>query len=190
MARPRKDAEGPGAKARMHEAFWGLLAEDPSASVSVRELCARAHVNKNAFYYHYAGIEELAGEALRGMISPDGLAHIMAFIQGAPGEESASEDELLALRRICLVASAEGTPALRAMLRSSLSAAWDAQSGTDASTLPVPARLDREFALGGIMGILAHLWESGLLDDLTSLRDAAYPRHAMELVGINPSRLS
>ena len=183
MARPRADAEGPSARERMRDAFWELLAEDPSAPVSVRELCARAHVNKNAFYYHYAGIEELAEEALRGMFSPERLAHIVAFVQGAPGAAPASNDELVALRRICLVASAEGTPTLRAMLRSSLSEAWDAALGTDASALPMHARLDREFALGGIMGVLAYLRESGALEDLASIRGATYPRHAMELIG-------
>ena len=190
MARPRADAEGPSAKARMREAFWELLAENPSESVSVRELCARARVNKNAFYYHYANVEELASEALRGTFFPERLAHIIAFVQGAPGAVPASDDDLLALRRICLVASAEGTPALRAMLKDSLSKAWDAVLGTDASTLLMPARLDREFALGGIMGILAHLRENGALDDLTSIRGATYPRHAMELIGADPSRLS
>ena len=189
MARPRADAEGPGARERMREAFWELLAQNPSAPVSVRELCARAHVNKNAFYYHYANVEELAAEALRGTFSAERLAHIIAFVQGASGTEPASDDELLALRRICLVASAHGTPALRSMLKGSLSDAWDALLGTDAAEMPLPERLDREFALGGIMGVLAHLWESGAVDDLAAARGATYPGHAMEIMGASADGL-
>ncbi len=64
MARPRKDQEGPSAKERLEAAYWELLAEGPSESISVKELIARARVNRNTFYYHYADIDEMAVELI------------------------------------------------------------------------------------------------------------------------------
>lgn len=64
MPRPRNDSQKPKARNALIESFWELLAEEPFQNISVRELCRRAEVNKNTFYYHFENIEELAQVAV------------------------------------------------------------------------------------------------------------------------------
>lgn len=51
------------AVARMHAAFWTLLADRPYPSITVRDVARAAQVNKNSFYYHYASLDDLAQDA-------------------------------------------------------------------------------------------------------------------------------
>ena len=59
MARP-KAGDGPSAKERIGQAFWDLLEEMPYQEITLGNLCKRAHVNHNTFYYHYKSIDDLA----------------------------------------------------------------------------------------------------------------------------------
>lgn len=64
MARPKKTQEGPSAVERMEEAFWELLDEKPYSKITVGEIVKRAQVNRNAFYYHFDNLDDLADYAL------------------------------------------------------------------------------------------------------------------------------
>ena len=46
-------------KRLLREALTGLLTEKPLQSITVKELCARAHLNRGTFYAHYADVYDL-----------------------------------------------------------------------------------------------------------------------------------
>lgn len=46
-------------KMLIRQAFTGLLQEKPVQSISVKELCARAGINRGTFYSHYTDIYDL-----------------------------------------------------------------------------------------------------------------------------------
>ncbi len=49
---------------RMDEALLSLLAEKEFAYITVKEICARAGVNRSTFYLHYETISDLLAEAV------------------------------------------------------------------------------------------------------------------------------
>ena len=72
MARPRKDAVGPCARARLIEAFWGLLEQGSGAELSVGAVTRAAGCNRGTFYYHFKDIDELQHTAIDQLLLDDG----------------------------------------------------------------------------------------------------------------------
>lgn len=60
--RPRTDRRIRKTKESIREAFIELARENPVSEISVSELCDRADINRNTFYYHYADINALFDE--------------------------------------------------------------------------------------------------------------------------------
>lgn len=85
MARPRKDAEGPGARERIVEAFWQLIAHEPYAAITIRGLCAAAQVNPNTFYRYFTCMDDLAKQAFDENLA-EGFPHLLMGLKGAAGE--------------------------------------------------------------------------------------------------------
>lgn len=52
---------------RMDEAFLELLGERDFPFITVKEVCARAGVNRSTFYLHYETVEDLLTESVRHM---------------------------------------------------------------------------------------------------------------------------
>ena len=63
MARP-KEGIGPSAQQRIEEAYWALLESMPHEKITIGQLCTKAHINHNTFYYHYQNIDDLANQIL------------------------------------------------------------------------------------------------------------------------------
>ena len=56
-------------KLLIRKAFTSLLSEKPIESITVKELCALAGINRGTFYTHYQDIYELLGEIEEAMVS-------------------------------------------------------------------------------------------------------------------------
>jgi AcrR family transcriptional regulator len=65
--------------ARMDEAFLSLLGEKEFPYITVKEICARAGVNRSTFYLHYETIEDLLTES---------VAHMNQEFMGYFGDEA------------------------------------------------------------------------------------------------------
>lgn len=59
MTEKKESARVRMTKRLLRDAFTGLLMEKPLQSITVRELCARAQLNRGTFYMHYTDIYEL-----------------------------------------------------------------------------------------------------------------------------------
>ena len=159
MARPRKDAGEPSATERLHEAFWSLLAELPYDNMTVRALAQRAHVNKNAFYYHYDNLTELALEALERAIPADFTTTLLHQVTGRSDAFTRFMGDPATwqrLSRLRLVVGPHGSLALQRALKDMLCSQLCAQRGMDERSLSLSSHLAIEFAIGGMLSLWAY----------------------------------
>lgn len=164
MARPKQDGSERPAKERIAEAFWQLLEEKPYAALTVRELSARAGVNKNAFYYHYETLDILAKELVEESMPRELISGVIRRVIGDASESPAvlSDPGLPELiRRLSLAAGDNGAPLLGSMLKSTIREEWCAQLGVKCDALGEGERLALEIALGGMMAAIAFWQENG-----------------------------
>ena len=84
MARPKYERDEQTARDRIVEAFWRMVEDGPYDKVSVRGLVRESGVNKNTFYYHFEGIDDLARQATRDALEPELLLEMLSMMQGEP----------------------------------------------------------------------------------------------------------
>ena len=150
MARPRRDAEGPGAQERVIGAFWGMLAEGAYSDIKVAALARRAHVSVNTLYYHFENIGQVARRALDGNLDPALSAAILA---GNAGGHPAGAFDEARFARVLLFARS-GSAELTGMLSTSLRAHWMAAAGIGEKALSKDDSRDLAFIFGGVVAML------------------------------------
>lgn len=162
MARPRYERDEQTARQRIIEAFWRMVEDGPYDKVYVRELVRESGVNKNTFYYHFEGVDDLARQATRELLDPVFLTEMLSQMQGAAVQARLKDAGFqMRLSRVRTVARAKGTPELQDVLKSALAETWSSVVGFDLEALDVPQRVALEFLLGGIMSVLAYANEDG-----------------------------
>jgi len=155
MARPRYKSGDLRAEDALVEAFLGLLSEVPYHKVSVRELCRRAGVNKNTFYYHFGSIDELAGAAIDGALFRE-LAELLASGRTVTRADIAAlmaTPEMRAKAGRAAVVLSENGAALRDEVARRIVGVWqelfgDAGAGED-------RMLCMQFLVGGLLNVLS-----------------------------------
>ena len=88
MARPRKDADEPGARERIADAFWELLECTPRSAMTVGAVVKAAGCNRGTFYYYFSDLDVLAASAVREeFFSDDALVRAIfgALVEGDAG---------------------------------------------------------------------------------------------------------
>lgn len=183
MPRPRKDQQGPSAVERMEEAFWDALAEKPYAKISVGEIAQRAKINKNAFYYHYENLDDLARTALENALPIEMLLTVLNGFMGMGGGIArfvADPEYRSRLDRICLVAGRHGTPALQETLKAAMRGAWCYVLGIDARAFGDRSMLMTEFVFGGMFSLLAYRAEHVPDMNLQDLFEADFVRRIQQ----------
>lgn len=80
MARPRKDAAGPKAEARIIDAFWRLLERHPLGEITVSMVVAEAKCNRGSFYYHFLDMSDLVDAALEADLMSEGNLPARLFL--------------------------------------------------------------------------------------------------------------
>ena len=160
MARPKANQETPSAQERMREAFWEELEQRPYDQITVRGVAARAHVNKNAFYYHYDSLEELAADALRHALPPD-LEHTLSdqFMNPSSGGFARmleSAGGIQCLQRMRLAAGRHSSVALQQALKDTIWVAACNTLGIDRATTSLDVRLAFEYIVGGALSVWSY----------------------------------
>lgn len=56
---PQKDRQTADARLALQEAFVELYQKKPYETISIKELCEKAHVARTTFYFHYQNLAEL-----------------------------------------------------------------------------------------------------------------------------------
>lgn len=158
MPRPKKGIEEPAVdKAR--RSFWKLLEKKPYANMTVVDVLKEAGINKNAFYYHYGNLDDLANDAVRSTLKPE---LIISLIQGFMGSNRSievyegSSQVKERFNRLCLAAGKHGSTLLHEALKDSIRSAWFQMLNVNRAKIGLDSALATEFALGGIISLLAY----------------------------------
>lgn len=168
MPRPRKNQEGPTAVERIETAFWDILAEKPYAKISVGEIARQAQINKNAFYYHFDNLDDLAKTAVENALPVELLRAVLSEFMGKDAGFTLLVTEPENLRRfdrICLVVGHHGTPALQETLKAAMRSAWRDVLGIRVESFGAEPLLMMEFVFGGLFSLWAYRAEN--LPDMT-----------------------
>lgn len=175
MARPRKDCEGPSAKRRMEDAFWKALREKPFSKISVADIAQLAQVNRNAFYYHFDNMADLARAAIAGRIPISLFRSLLPCLkrgdQPLPSvlHDPATEENYA---KLWLLAGPHGTYELANIAKSTLIGAWLDEFGLEGDDLNESDLVSLTFIVGGMFNVIgASDWrERGAhpLDDIWS----------------------
>lgn len=156
MARPKFREGEPTARQRMEDAFWDMLGDMPYHKMTSREICNRASVSHNAFYYHFDNLDEMAHSLLDGLFVQELPYALLAMVDSGFGR---SEDikripdlpQRLSKMRL-LVRS--GSPELVNLVSDMVREAWLQTIKADESALTQEDRIDLTFIIGGIMTLL------------------------------------
>lgn len=184
MARPSYQRDEQTARERIVEAFWRMVEDGPYDKVSVRGLVRESGVNKNTFYYHFEDVEDLARQATRDVLEPALLLELLSMMQDGTAHIQArfhNPDFAKRIARVRTVARAKGTPELLDKLKEAIADAWATARGFAICDLDEPQRIALEFALGGIMSVLAHTNGDGSEPTPDQVIASSVPQAAMVL---------
>lgn len=156
MARPKRIEGEKTARERIEEAFWAMLTEMPYEAMTAREVCVRAQVSHNAFYYHFEGLDDMACRLFDQLTETDLPRALLAMLgYGAEASDLGAVPKLgERFGKLRLLASS-GSPYLVGLVRSEVRSAWLEAVGAAEDELTENDRMDIDFVLGGIMAILS-----------------------------------
>lgn len=182
MARPKYQRDEQTAREKIVEAFWQMIEDGPYEKVSVRGLVRESGVNKNTFYYHFEDVDDLVRQATRDVLEPALLLELLSMMQGgAVHVQTRIQDPGFAKRlgRVRTIARAKGTPELQDTLKRAIADAWSRALELDPADLDEPQRIALEFALGGIISVLAHTNEDGSETTPDQVIESGVPQAAL-----------
>ena len=161
MPRPRRDSEILPAKERLENAFWELLSEREYRKITVTDIVRTADVNRNSFYYHFAGLPELADSAILHAVentpipsvpnedfNPDTewRKHVTALLR--------DPEQRQRLDRLALLAGPHSSPELVESMREFGRLTLISVLGLDADHLDLKTDLMLDFTVGGMLAVL------------------------------------
>lgn len=181
MPRPRYEADAVTARDKLKDSFWKLLEKIPYQDLTVRAIAADAGLNKNTFYYHYGCLDDLARDAMSDILDPGFYRMMLKALEHGNEQAAAIAPDDFAQRvdRACIVSGNNSSAELRSMLKAALGNAWQQAFGFDAEALDLQERLLYEFALGGVLSLLAFRADSGRT---FSVADAAQTDAAQHMI--------
>ena len=138
---------------KLRQAFWELLEQRSYTDITVKDIIARARINRSAFYYHYADLKDLAIDAAIA-------DHLEKTITSAFLEH---------VHRQALVAGPHGTAELTKILRDRIAHIWLSSLGLSPNQLDAGQRMVLHFAIGGMVNSLEdieQLIREGYADEL------------------------
>lgn len=142
----------------MEKAFWEAMRAKPYASITVGEIARRAGLNRNAVYYHFKNLDDLARHAVAAMLEEEvPQTALKVFEQGGDAFLFLFASEATAQRfdRVWLIVGPHGTPELVRMLQRAIRGVWGRTLGIDLSRVSPETSLVLEFVAGGLTAVMS-----------------------------------
>lgn len=161
MARPKKEDEGK-ARARIVEAFWGMLEDMPYHEITVRALAQRAQVNPNTLYHYFSNIDDLAIRAFEENTLPEIPARLLELLvddRSSVEREMVDPFETRNFARMLLFIKSE-SPFLVGIMKKTLRKIWLGHLGLSESDLSLEERVEVEFIFGGVISAMQSVIEN------------------------------
>lgn len=155
MGRPRKK-DDISAPVKIENAFWQLLGIESYSNMTIQKLADAAGVNRNAVYYHYENVDDVAKNALHNFLQKDIVDGFIRQMIGGVGKDSfmkIDEAYMPEIRRIQLCASSD-SKYLNQILKDAIKDKWFDKLKIDESKIYETEKLSIEFALSGIVAVL------------------------------------
>lgn len=156
MARPKRIEGEKTAYERMEDAFWEMLSEMPYNAMTGKEICARAQVSYNSFYYHFENLDDMATRLFKSLM----VDELPMAVINAAGKHLSIVDKLASVpdfdkrfERIRLLAGS-GSPFLIDLVRKSIIKAWLTAAGINEEDLTPADKVDFIFVFGGYTTLL------------------------------------
>lgn len=163
MARPRKDAEGPGARERIMNAFWDLLAQMPRSAITVGTVVEAARCNRGTFYYYFSDLDELAETAAREeFFADDSLVRAIfgTLVEGDAGPLQRRVPRRR-LQRMSVAVRAGERHLVERTVHDEVVKRWESCLCEEGEHLDSSARFAIQFMVGGMLGFIAEVSERG-----------------------------
>ncbi|MEE1296191.1 MAG: TetR/AcrR family transcriptional regulator [Bifidobacterium sp.] len=146
------------ARKRLVDAFWTLLDAMPYERMTVAMVARCAGVHRNAFYYHYSDLDDLAGDAIAARIPFDRLCATLRTLrrQDTAATTPFTATQLsLADTAARLVTGSHGDARLRRVAKDTAIDMALASYGLDRHDLDGDEAIGLELAMDGIAGVMA-----------------------------------
>ena len=147
------------ATVKIENAFWKLLETEQYGEITVLRICQESGTNRNSFYYHYKGIDDLACTAFKNNAAADVsgalLSALLSSFQNHSRQSAADFDPMILPRskRIMLCASSDSV-FLNRLVRDLLKQTWFEALAIDESLLTVIDALQIDFIFSGLTSVL------------------------------------
>ncbi|SNU01711.1 transcriptional regulator, TetR family [Ruaniaceae bacterium KH17] len=183
MGRPRKDGQD-SAVSRMEAAFFRVMEETPFGKLTVRAVVTEAGVNRNSFYYHYAGIDDLARSAVANLLVPEiprmilrglgpGSEQVVQVLEGVHGDDR--------LRKLLILIGPNSTSALRAMLKDAVLDLWLQTFEVERGDLTPEESATVDFLLAGALELVGQVKQSDARAALSRLSSIPIVQESMRI---------
>ena len=183
MGRPRKDGQD-SAVSRMEAAFFRVMEETPFGKLTVRAVVTEAGVNRNSFYYHYAGIDDLARSAVANLLVPEiprmilrglgpGSEQVVQVLEGVHGDDR--------LRKLFILIGPNSTSALRAMLKDAVLDLWLQTFEVERGDLTPEESATVDFLLAGALELVGQVKQSDARAALSRLSSIPIVQESMRI---------
>ena len=143
-------------KTCLADALWGCLVTRSLTGLSVGDVIEVAGVSRGSFYYHFSDLDHLVSWALaRELLDSDREGH--SFLELAAREETPEENSAVtrSLERVCLLVGRGGMSAVYEVALDAVLRLWNAALCLGGGPLPDEVVAQLEYAVGGLVGMLA-----------------------------------
>lgn len=155
MGRPRK-ATDLVATTKIENAFWYLLETEDYSRITVQKLADAAEVNRNAVYYHYENIDDVAKKAFINFLHTDTVEQFVNLLFNGMRNEQKSEvgaEFVQGVRKLQLC-SGSNSIYLNQLLKTAIRDNMFRIMNIDETKLDEIEKLSVEFTLSGIVALL------------------------------------
>ena len=159
MARPRKNEHSEMATVKIENAFWKLLETEKYSDITVLRVSQESGVNRNSFYYHYSGMDDLAYQAFKHNAEDEAsktlISAFLSLLQSEDTEAAPIVDKSILphSKRIMLCAGSE-SPYLNQLVSEFLKKIWLESFSIKEELLTTEEKLQINFIFAGVIATL------------------------------------
>lgn len=157
MPRPKKTNRDEMATVKIENAFWSLLETERYSDITVLRVSQEAGINRNSFYYHYKGIDDLAYKAFMNNADNEVSKTLVSALLSAFQEgHSAPFFDMSVLpysKRVMLCARSD-SPYLNQLVNNLLKTVWFDSFKIKEELLSEDEKVQSRFISAGLVAVL------------------------------------
>lgn len=143
-------------KVRLADALWSCLEDKRLADISVGDVIEAADVSRGSFYYHFPDLDHLTAWALScEIMDSDRQGHSFALLSSREVVPEETPVMSRSITRVCLLLDRGGMSAVFEVSLDAMLDMWTSALCGPGEVLPDSVVAQLEYAVGGMVGMLA-----------------------------------